>query len=30
MLLRTEVASTVSNPADIEDELKYLYRILVS
>jgi DNA-directed RNA polymerase specialized sigma24 family protein len=28
--LRTEVASTVSNPADIEDELKYLYRILVS
>ena len=28
--LRTEVAGTVSNPADIEDELKYLYRILVS
>ena len=28
--LRTEVASTVSNPADIEDVLKYLYRILVS
>jgi DNA-directed RNA polymerase specialized sigma24 family protein len=28
--LRTEVASTVSDPADIEDELKYLYRILVS
>ena len=28
--LRTEVASTVSNPADIDDELKYLYRILVS
>jgi DNA-directed RNA polymerase specialized sigma24 family protein len=29
-VLRTEVASTVSNPVDIEDELKYLYRILVS
>ena len=28
--LRTEVASTVSNPVDIEDELKYLYRVLVS
>jgi DNA-directed RNA polymerase specialized sigma24 family protein len=28
--LRTEVASTVSDPADLEDELKYLYRILVS
>ena len=28
--LRTEVASTVSNPAEIDDELKYLYRILVA
>jgi DNA-directed RNA polymerase specialized sigma24 family protein len=28
--LRTEVASTVSDPAEIEDEMKYLYRILVS
>ncbi|HEU4679221.1 MAG TPA: sigma factor [Terrimicrobiaceae bacterium] len=28
--LRTEVASTVSNPADMEDEMKYLYRILIS
>jgi RNA polymerase sigma factor (sigma-70 family) len=28
--LRTEVASTLSDPADLEDELKYLYRILVS
>jgi RNA polymerase sigma factor (sigma-70 family) len=28
--LRTEVASTLSEPADLEDELKYLYRILVS
>ena len=28
--LRTEVASTVSDPADVEDELKHLYRILVS
>jgi RNA polymerase sigma factor (sigma-70 family) len=28
--LRTEVASTVSNPADIDDELKYLYKILVA
>ena len=28
--LRTEVASTVSNPVDIDDELKYLYRVLVS
>ena len=28
--LRAEVASTVSNPADIDDELKYLYQILVS
>ena len=28
--LRTEVASTVSDPADIDDELKYLYRVLVS
>jgi RNA polymerase sigma-70 factor (ECF subfamily) len=28
--LRTEVASTVCNPADIDDELKYLYRILIS
>ena len=28
--LRTEVASTVSNPTEIDDELKYLYRILVA
>jgi DNA-directed RNA polymerase specialized sigma24 family protein len=28
--LRTEVASTLSDPADLEEELKYLYRILVS
>ena len=28
--LRTEVASTVSNPADIDDELHYVYRILTS
>jgi DNA-directed RNA polymerase specialized sigma24 family protein len=28
--LRTEVASTVSNPADVDDELHYVYQILTS
>jgi DNA-directed RNA polymerase specialized sigma24 family protein len=28
--LRAEVASTVSDPADVEGELRYLYRILMS
>jgi len=28
--LRMEVASTVSDPADVDDELGYLYRILTS
>jgi len=28
--LRTEVASTVSDPADVDEELRYLYRILMS
>ena len=28
--LRAEVASTVSNPADVDDELQYLYRILMT
>jgi len=28
--LRAEVASTVSNPADIDDELHYVYRLLTS
>ena len=28
--LRAEVASTVSDPADVDDELQYLYRILTS
>jgi DNA-directed RNA polymerase specialized sigma24 family protein len=28
--LRAEVASTVSNPADIDDELHYVYRVLTS
>ncbi|MEZ0299982.1 MAG: RNA polymerase sigma factor [Candidatus Methylacidiphilales bacterium] len=28
--LRAEVAGTVSDPADVEDELKYLYRILTA
>ena len=28
--LRAEVASTVSNPADIDDELHYLYQVLTS
>ena len=28
--LRAEVASTVSDPADVNDELQYLYRILTS
>jgi hypothetical protein len=28
--LRAEVASTVSNPADIDAELHYLYQILTS
>ena len=28
--LRAEVASTVSDPADADDELRYLYRILTS
>jgi RNA polymerase sigma-70 factor (ECF subfamily) len=28
--LRVEVASTVSDPADVEEELQYLYRILMS
>ena len=29
-LLRLEVASTVSNPADVDEELHYLHRILIS
>jgi len=29
-LLRTEVANTVSDPADIDEELHYLHRILIS
>ena len=29
-LLRMEVASTVSNPADVDEELHYLHRILMS
>jgi RNA polymerase sigma-70 factor (ECF subfamily) len=28
--LRAEVASTVSDPSDVEDEVDYLYRILMS
>ena len=28
-VLRAAVASTVSDPADVEDELRYLYRILM-
>lgn len=28
--LRAEVAGTVSDPADVDDELRYLYRILMS
>ena len=28
--LRAEVASTVANPADVEEELKYLHRLLIS
>lgn len=28
--LRAEVAITVSNPADIDDELHYVYRVLTS
>jgi len=28
--LRTEVASTVSDPADVEEELHYLYQILTA
>src|SRR5262249_53538981 len=28
--LRAEVASTVSNPADVDDELQHLYQILTS
>ena len=27
--LRAEVASTVSNPAEVDEELQYLYRILM-
>jgi len=27
-LLRTEVANTVSDPADMDEELRYLYRVL--
>ena len=29
-LLRTEVASTVSDPADVDEELRYLHRILMT
>jgi DNA-directed RNA polymerase specialized sigma24 family protein len=29
-LLRTEVANTVSNPTDVDEELRYLHRILMS
>ena len=29
-LLRTEVASTISNPADVNDELRYLHRVLMT
>src|SRR5262249_19691775 len=29
-LLRTEVANTVSDPADVDDELRYLHRILMT
>ena len=28
-MLRGAVASTVSDPADVEDELRYLYRVLM-
>ena len=28
--LRAEVASTVANPDDVEEELKYLHRLLIS
>ena len=28
--LRTEVARTLANPADVDDELRYLYRLLLS
>ena len=29
-LLRAEVANTVSNPADVDEELRYLHRILMT
>lgn len=29
-LLRTEVANTVADPADVDDELRYLHRILMT
>jgi len=28
--LRTEVASTVSDPADVDEELRYLHQILMT
>ncbi|MBE7157530.1 MAG: sigma-70 family RNA polymerase sigma factor [Rhodospirillales bacterium] len=28
--LRTEVANTISDPADVDDELRYLYRLLMA
>jgi len=29
-LLRTEVANTVSDPTDVDEELRYLHRILMT
>jgi RNA polymerase sigma-70 factor (ECF subfamily) len=29
-LVREEIAQTVSNPADVEEELKYLLQLLVN